>query len=172
MKIMYSMFCLALLFVSCKAEQKEDNSANELFAKNSETVLKSISDWENETLDYSIFAENAVGLNTFFGAEVDTILINSEESKAMDKEFLSRYDFKFSPNPPQLLQGVNADTNLPDGSVRYYGAWEVTLPATDSTEAKSGTIKVYNSLDFDENGKIIYTQGYGDYSGIMNYLNE
>ncbi|GAA4959522.1 hypothetical protein [Algibacter aquimarinus] len=172
MKIMYSMLCLVLLFASCKAEPKEDNSANDLFAKNSKTVLKSISDWENETLDYSIFAENAVGLNTFFGAEVDTIMILSEESKAMDKQFLERYDFKFSPNPPQLLQGVNADTNLPDGSVRYYGAWEVTLPATDSTEAKSGTIKVYNSLDFDENGKIIYQQGYGDYSGIMNYLNE
>ena len=56
--------------------------------------------------------------------------------------------------------------------MRYYGAWEVTLPATDSTEAKSGIIKLYNSFDFDENGKIIYQQGYGDYSGLMMYLNE
>lgn len=167
---MYSMLGLALLIVGCKAEP--DNSANELFKKNSETVLKSITDWENETLDYSIFAENAVGLNTFFGAKVDTILIQSEESKAMDKAFLKRYDFEFSPNPPVLLPGVSVDTKLPDGSVRYYGSWKVTLPATDSTEAKSGVVKVYNSLDFDENGKIIYTQGYGDYSGIMNYLNE
>ncbi len=170
---MYSMLCLALLIVGCKAEP--DNSAkvaDELFVKNSETVLKSISDWENETPDYSIFAENAVGLNTFFGAEVDSVRIHSEASKAQDKQFLERYDFKFLPSPPQLLPGVNADTKLPDGSVRYYGAWKVTLPATDSTEAKSGIIKVYNSLDFDENGKIIYSQGYGDYSGLLNYLNE
>ncbi|WP_298239348.1 hypothetical protein [uncultured Algibacter sp.] len=172
MKIMYSILCLALLIVGCKEVPKEDNSANDLFKKNSETVLKSISDWENETLDYSIFAENAVGLNTFFGAEVDSIMIQSDEAKAMDKQFLARYDFKFLSTPVQLLPGVNPDTKKPDGSVRYYGAWEVTLPATDSTEAKSGVIKVYNSLDFDENGKIIYSQGYGDYSGLMNYLNE
>jgi len=167
---MYSLFCLALLVASCKAEP--DNSANELFAKNSEVALKSITDWENETLDYSIFAENAVGLNTYFASEVDTVLIQSKESKEMDKALLAKYDFKFYPNPPVLLPGVNADTKLPDGSVRYYGAWKVTLPATDSTEAKSAIVKVYNSLDFDENGKIIYTQGYGDYTGIMNYLNE
>ena len=170
MKIMYSMLCLALLIVSCKAEP--DNSANDLFAKNSETVLKSISDWENETPDYSIYAENSVALSTHFGAEVDTVMIHSEEAKASDKAFLAKYDFKFMTNPPVLLPGVNADTKLPDGSVRYYGAWEVTLPATDSTEAKSGIIKLYNSFDFDENGKIIYQQGYGDYSGLMMYLNE
>ncbi|WP_034044710.1 hypothetical protein [Wocania ichthyoenteri] len=170
MKIMYSMLCLALLIVGCKAEP--DNSANELFAKNSETILKSISNWENETPDYSIYAENAVALSTRFGAEVDTVMVLSEESKASDKAFLERFDFKFLNNPPVLLPGVNADTKLPDGSVRYYGAWEVTLSATDSTEAKSGIIKLYNSYDFDANGKIIYQQGYGDYSGIMNYLNE
>ena len=172
MKIICSLSCLALLLiVGCKEAPKEDNSADELFKKNAQTVLKSISDWENEKPDYSIFAENAVGLNTFFGAEVDSIMIQSEAAKAQDKYFLERYDFKFLANPPQLLPGVNPDTKKPDGSVRYYGAWEVTLPATDSTEAKSGVIKVYNSLDFDENGKIIYSQGYGDYSGLMNYLN-
>lgn len=169
---MYSMLCLALLILGCKAEPEVDNSANELFSKNSETALKSISDWENEILDYSIFAEDAVSLNTYFGAEVDTVMVHSEESKAMDKAFLAKYDFEFYPKSPVLLPGVNPDTKLPDGSVRYYGAWKVTLPATDSTEAKSGVIKVYNSLDFDENGKILYSQGYGDYSGIMNYLNE
>ncbi|MGC1204635.1 MAG: hypothetical protein WA839_07095 [Flavobacteriaceae bacterium] len=172
MKIMYSMLCLALLIVGCKAEPEIDNSANELFEKNAETALKSIKDWESETLDYSIFAENAVGLNTYFGAEVDTVLIHSEAVKAEDKAFLEKYDFKFITDPIVLLPGVNPDTKLPDGSVRYYGAWEVTLPATDSTEAKSGVVKVYNSLDFDENGNILYTQGYGDYRGIMNYLIE
>jgi hypothetical protein len=170
MKIMYAMFCLTLIFVGCKAEP--DNSAYELFEENSKVALKSITDWENETLDYSIFAEDAIALNTYFGSKVDTVLIHSEEVKAEDKAFLAKYDFKFLSKPVQFLPGVNAETKLPDGSVRYYGEWEVTLPATDSTEAKSAKIKTYNSLDFDENGKIIYTQGYGDYSGIMMYLNE
>jgi len=170
MKIMYSMLCLALLIVGCKAEP--DNSANELFAKNSETALKSIVDWENETPDYSIYADDAVAYSTYFGAENDSIMMQSEESKARDKSFLVKYDFKLLTNPPVFLPGVNADTKLPDGSVRYYGAWEVTLPATDSTEAKSGIIKIYESFDFDANGKIAVQQGYGDYSGLMTYLNE
>jgi hypothetical protein len=170
MKIMYSMLCLALLIVGCKTEP--DNSANELFAKNSETALKSILDWENETPDYSIYAENAVAYNTYFGAENDSIMIQSEEAKASDKGFLAKYDFKLLTNPPVFLPGVNADTRLPDGSVRYYGAWEVTLPATDSTEAKSGIIRLYESYDFDANGKIAVQQGYGDYSGLMSYLND
>jgi len=170
MKIMYSMLCLALLIVGCKAEP--DNSANELFAKNSETALKSIMDWENETPDYSIYADDAVAYSTYFGAENDSIMMQSEESKAHDKSFLVKYDFKLLTNPPVFLPGVNADTKLPDGSVRYYGAWEVTLPATDSTEAKSGIIKIYESYDFDANGKIAVQQGYGDYSGLMTYLNE
>lgn len=170
MKIMYSMLCLALLIVGCKTEP--DNLANELFAKNSETALKSIVDWENETPDYSIYADDAVAYSTYFGAENDSIMMQSEESKARDKSFLAKYDFKLLTNPPVFLPGVNADTKLPDGSVRYYGAWEVTLPATDSTEAKSGIIKLYESFDFDANGKIAVQQGYGDYSGLMTYLNE
>ena len=73
-------------------------------------------------------------------------------------------------NPPVLLPGVNADTKEVDGSVRHYSEWEVTLPATDSTEAKSGTIKLYESFDFNEEGKIIYQQVYGDFTGLFMHL--
>lgn len=166
---MYSILCLALLIVGCK--EAPDNSANELFEKNSETALKSMLDWESETLDYSVYADSAVAYSTYFGAEKDSVMIHSDESKADDKAFLERYDFKLVTNPPAFLPGVNPDTKLPDGSVRYYGEWEVTLPATDSTEAKSGIIKLYESFDFDADGKIAVQQGYGDYSGLMMYLN-
>ncbi|MEP5340523.1 MAG: hypothetical protein ABJL44_02930 [Algibacter sp.] len=170
MKIMYSIFCLALLVVGCKAEP--DNSANELFQKNSETALKSMLDWQSETPDYSIYAENAVAFNTYFGAEEDSVMIHSEDVKEHDKSFLAKYDFKLISNPPAFLPGVNSETRLADGSVRYYGEWEVTLPATDSTEAKSGIIKLYESFDFDADGKITVQVGYGDYSGLISYLND
>ncbi len=169
MKIIYSMLCLALLMLGCK--EAPDNSVNELFEKNSQTALKSMLDWESETPDYSIYADNAVAYSTYFGAKKDSVMIHSDESKANDTDFLSKYDFKLLTNPPVFLPGVNPDTKLPDGSVRYYGAWEVTLPATDSTESKSGIIKLYESFDFDADGKILVQQGYGDYSGLMNYLN-
>ena len=66
--------------------------------------------------------------------------------------------------------GVNPETKQMDGSVRYYADWEVTKPATDSTAAKSGILKMYESFDFDAEGKIIYQQGYGDFTGLMTYL--
>jgi len=173
MKIMYSMLCLALLIAGCKAEPDNSaNEANELFAKNSEVVLKVISNWESETPDYSIYADSAIAYNNYFGAEKDFEMIHSEESMASDKAFFAKYDFKFVADPLVLLPGVNTETKLADGSVRFYGAWKVTLSSKDSTEAKSGVIKLYESFDFDANGKITVQQGYGDYSGLIMYLNE
>ena len=108
--------------------------------------------------------------NTSFGAQEDMIMILSEESKNNDKMMMDMFDFELLDSPPSFLPGVNPDTKKPDGSVRYYGTWKVTLPATDSTEAKSGLLKLYESYDFNEDGKIIYQQGYGDFSGLMRYL--
>ncbi len=172
MKIMYSVLCIALLVVGCKAEPEIDNSANELFEKNSKTALKSMLDWESESPDYTIYADDAVAYNTYFGAEKDSMMIHSDEVKEQDKSFLAKYDFELLTNPPIFLPGVNSVTKKPDGSVRYYGTWRVTLSATDSTEAKTGVIKLYESFDFDADGKIAVQQGYGDYSGLMMYLNE
>ena len=71
---------------------------------------------------------------------------------------------------PVFLPGVNSDTKIADGSVRYYSTWEISTKKTDSTEAKSGILKMYESYDFDADGKILYQQGYGDFTGLMMYL--
>jgi len=170
MKIIYSMICLGVLLVAC--QEKPDTSADDVFKKNSETALKVMLSWEDESPDYSVYADSAMMANTYFGAEKAFSEKNSDEVKQSDKAMLARYDFKLLSNPPEFLPGVNADTKKPDGSVRYYGAWEVTLPATDSTEAKSGVLKIYESFDFNEDGKIYYHQGYGDFSGLFSYLND
>ncbi|MFH4967890.1 hypothetical protein V8G61_06750 [Gaetbulibacter sp. M240] len=168
MKIFYSTLMLGLLLIAC--QPKPDTSADDLFKKNAETVMKSIQNWQDEKPDYSLYADSAMAVNTSFGAQEDMIMILSEESKSNDKMMMEMYDFELLNSPPSFLPGVNPDTKKPDGSVRYYGAWKVTLPATDSTEAKSGILKIYESYDFNEDGKIIYQQGYGDFSGLMMYL--
>jgi hypothetical protein len=78
-------------------------------------------------------------------------------------------DFR-KPENLVLLPGVNVETKKMDGSVRYYGDWTVTLPATDSTEEVSGIIRVYQSFDFNEDGKFALVQGYGDWGGMNNYF--
>ena len=165
MKTLISIFCLFFVLVAC--QPKPDNSAQEAFDKNSQTVLANLEGWQNENLDYSQYADNFVMRDTGFGVANDSI--NLQEMMENDKMMWKSYDFKLM-NPPVLLPGVNTETKMADGSVRHYSDWEVTLTATDSTPSKTGVIKLYESFDFDANGKIIYQQVYGDFTGIMMYL--
>ncbi|WP_242085671.1 hypothetical protein [Aestuariivivens sediminis] len=165
MKTICSLLCIALLFMSC--QEKVDNTAELKFEANSKTVLANLQQWQDENLDYSVYADDFVLLETMFGAEKDSISL--EEMKESDKRSWEYFDFKML-NEPVLLPGVNPDTKEPDGSVRHYSTWEVTLPATDSTEAKSGKIKLYESFDFNDEGKIAFQQIYGDFTGLLNHL--
>ena len=165
MKTICSFFCIVLLFVSC--QEKVDNSAQLKFEENSKIVLANLQQWQDEDMDYSVYADDFVMYETMFGADKDTITL--EEMKVSDKRAWDYFDFKML-NEPVLLPGVNPETKAPDGSVRHYSTWEVTIPGTDSTEARSGKIKLYESFDFNDEGKIVYQQVYGDFSGLLRHL--
>ena len=167
MKAIFFYLFVAVLFIGCKTEI--DNSVQEAFENNSKTALANLDEFENENVDYSKYAKDAVLRQVVFGAEKDSMSIS--EMKQSDKELWDRYDLKILTNPIVLLPGVNPDTKKADGSVRHYTDWEVTLPATDSTEARSGVIQLYESYDFDAEGKITLQQVYGDFTGLMMYLN-
>lgn len=106
-------------------------------------------------------------MNTLFGSK-DTL--NLDDMKKMDMEMWKNYDFKLLTDPLVLLPGVNPETKELDGSARYYADWQVTLPATDSTGARSGVLHFYEYFNFDENGKITQQGGYGDFGGLFGYL--
>lgn len=167
MKLIYYTAAASLLFAGC--QPAEDNAVNEAFEKNSKVVLAELQGWANESLDYdALYAENAVVRPTSFGSEDS---LGLDEIKANNQEMWDMFDFEFI-GEPHLLPGVNSETKKADGSVRYYGTWKVTLPATDSTEARSGELRLYESYDFNADGKIIYQQGYGDFGGLFDYLME
>ena len=166
------ILALTLVFVACKTEQENPEAAamvaaEAAFNQNSQTVLANLEGWQNENLDYSMYADDFIMLDTWFGAKQDSI--SKTEMMEADKGTWQVMDFKML-NEPQLLPGVNSDTKKVDGSVRHYSIWEVTRSATDSTEAKSGEIMLYESFDFNEEGKIIYQQVYGDFTGLLNHL--
>jgi hypothetical protein len=167
MKLMYSLLGISLFFVSC--QPKADTSANDAFEKNAQTVKANLEGWQNENVDYSQYSKDFVMRETGFNSEKDSM--NLDEMIQMDKQMWANYNFKML-TELNLLPGVNADTKLPDGSVRHYSDWEVTLPATDSTAARSGVIKLYESFDFDADGKIIFQQVYGDFGGLFGYLHD
>ena len=165
MKFIYSILGLSLLFLACEA--KVDNTADEAFQKNSETVMANLEGWQNENMDYSQYAADFVMSGTGYGTK-DSISL--DDMKKMDEEFLAMYDFRIASDSINLLPGVDPETKKMNGSVRHYIDWEVTLPATDSTEARSGVIKLYKTIDFNDEGKIIFQSTYGDFTGLMMHL--
>lgn len=175
MKLMCSLLCLSLFFIGCKdanekpATSEDEMSVDEVFKRNSEIAMANLKGWQDENLDYSMYADDFVMLDTGFGAEKDSVTLN--EMMEYDKTMWKNYDFKLLTDPLVLLPGVNPDTKEPDGSVRHYSNWEVTRVATDSLPEKTAVIRMYESFDFDEDGKINYQQTYGDFTGIMLYLN-
>jgi hypothetical protein len=168
MKQFFTLLTLSLILISC--QPPVDNSGYEAFERNSKSVMAYIDGFENESIDYdAIYSKDLVVMRgTSFGSNDSTGLT---ELMINDRKGWAKFDFELLTRPVVLLPGVNVDTKKVDGSVRYYGTWKVTLPATDSTEAKSGVIKLYESFDFDEDGKIVYQQYYGDGSGLFIYLN-
>jgi hypothetical protein len=165
MKLIYSVLFVTLLLASCKP--KSDSAANEAFEKNSKTVLTYFEGVQAEKVDYSSFSKEFKSLNTWFGAK-DTLSL--DQFKIGDSKALKNFNFKLLDSVPVFLPGVNSLTKEVDGSVRIYSTWEISTEKTDSTEAKSGRLKMYESYDFDADGKILYQQGYGDFTGLMNYL--
>ena len=143
--------------------------AQALFEKNSATVLSYLNAWQNESLNHDDFyAPDFAAWDTGFGGP-DSLRL--EDMKNGDANNWARYDFEMVDAPFNLLPGVDVDSKKMDGSVRYYGDWKVTSPATDSTEEKSGVIKIYSAFVFDDDGKIVTQLTYGDFGGIISYLN-
>ena len=168
MKTLYALLCLAFLFAACEEKHDDlDNSANDKFVKNSEVVIANLRNWEAEKLDYSQYAADFVMSGTGQGSPDSTSL---GDMKKMDAGFLAKYDFKIVSDSIVLLPGVNPETKKMDGSVRHYTSWEVTLPKTDSTEARSGVIHLYEYFVFNDAGKIVNQGTYGDFGGLMDAL--
>ena len=120
--------------------------------------------YANENVDYSRFSDEAVFKGTLLGAP-DTLRL--DQIKAIHKDFFAKYDVKHMA-PFNFLQGVNPETGESDGSVRFYYDMQVT----NSSNGKSVVIPIYESFDFDDEGKILYLQYYGDFTAAFISLEE
>ena len=158
MKKLILTLTVVLGLTSCQNLQ-EYNNIQATFDANCETVRSSIDNFQNEVSTYDEFSVDFVSAQTGYNPTWDsTSLDEMKENRTM---WWAVYDAKLITDL-RLLPGVNPETNEVDGSVSYYGQWEVTKTATDSTDAASVIIPIYASYDFDEEGKILYAQTYGD----------
>ena len=161
-KFIYSMLLCAFIF-SCNSTSDADNSSvNKSFEENSKTMQALLTSYANEDVDYSRFSDDVVFRGTLLGAP-DTLRL--DQIKAIHKDFFAKYDVKHMA-PFNFLQGVNPETGESDGSVRFYYDMQVT----NSENGKSVVIPIYESFDFDDEGKAIYVQWYCDWTASLSSL--
>jgi hypothetical protein len=159
-----------LLFTACQPAVVPAPPAALEFTANSETAKTFISGFEAESIDYaSLYAEDFYMYSTSFNASKDTMSL--DDMIASDAANWAGYDFELVTDLV-LLPGVNGDSGEPNGSVRYYGTWRITKPATDSTEARTADCKLYESFDFNAEGKISVQMVYGDFGSTWGSLED
>ena len=133
--------------------------AKTTFENNSKTMQLLFEGYANESVDYSKFADDVVFRGTLLGS-ADSLGL--DEIKGIHKEFFVKYDVKHMA-PFNYLQGVNAETGKADGSVRMYYAMQVT----NTTNDKSVVVPIYESFDFNEEGKATFVQWYCDWTASL-----
>ena len=157
-----------IIFASaCNSEvsvEVTNDNTSKIFKKNCETVIAYEEAFCQENIDYEKFySENAIIKGTILG-DKDSLYV--DDRKVAHQELWQKYDFSMSPLDP--LPGVNVETKEMDGSVRMYFDITITL----SENGSSVTIPMYNSFDFDDEGKILYLQYYGDFTAAFLSLEE
>jgi hypothetical protein len=158
---------LTLSGCNTPAETKADVSAT--FDANAATIDHAFADFQAEDEHFfTHFAEDAFWAGTSLNSP-DSIPL--ADVSPMYRELWGMYDYKLTAEP-NFLPGVNPNSKETDGSVRGYFRWNITKTATDSTEAKSVDVKIYESFDFNAEGKIDWTQVYGNLQSAYASLNQ
>lgn len=165
-KTIYFLFAI-FFFAACNFKDPslaESENIFKIYEKNCETVLAYENAFCQENIDYEKFySDKAIIKGTMLG-DKDSMFV--ADRKVAHQELWKKYDFSMSPLDP--LPGVNPETKKMDGSVRMY--FDITITLTEN--GNSVTMPMYNSFDFDDEGKIIYLQYYGDFTSAFLSLEE
>ena len=159
-----TIYVLAVLIftVACNTEvsvETTNDNIAKIFERNCETVKAYETAFCEENIDYEKFySEKAVIKGTILG---DKDSMNVGDRKGDHQYLLQKYDFSMS--KLDALPVVNPETKKMDGSVRMY--FDITITLTEN--GNTVTIPMYNSFDFDDNGKILYLQYYGDFTAAF-----
>jgi len=152
----FSCAILALCLLSaCNTNPAEQNPAYE---QNMASMKAMFDGFQNKSIDPSLFAEDFVDVGTGF-EEVDR---NKTEAMQQWKMMTRVMDAELT--TAIYLPGIDTLTMAPDGSVRYYGQWKMTMgEATQSLMA-------YGSMEFNDAGEIRNFAHYADWTATFGAL--
>ena len=155
-KIHLFLLAVAGLFASCSQPCPECPTPDyTTFEANKATVERLFSGFENKTPDGSILAEDFREV----GTGMDEPDRNKAETLANWNQMMNMMDMELK--QAIYLPGIDTTSFSLDGSVRYYGTWEMTIGEA------SKALMAYGSMDFNENGEITSVQHYADFTATV-----
>lgn len=163
-----SLLSLFVWLTSCAGPDSSPDPADALFTRNAATMERVFDAYLAEDADrfWAEWADTAIFRGTGVNAP-DTV--TRAQAAAKFARLWGIYDYAIE-DEYRFLPGVNPLTGEPDGSVRGYFHYEVIKPATDSTERTSARVWVYESFDFNEDGRIAFAQVYSDMASAYRLL--
>ena len=163
------------MFASCQNDgaldaSKDSMSAEiEMFEQNAAVIERVLADFEaEEDRFFTHFDEDAYWAATGVNA---TDSVSRVQIEAVYRSLWEKYDYEML-SEVNLLPGVHPTTKKLDGSVRGYFEWKFSKPATDSTDYRSVNLWIYESFDFTPDGKVRFTQVYGNLEAAYAKLEE
>ena len=152
----FSFAALALVFlVSCGTTPSDQNPG---YGQNMASMKAMFDGFQNKSIDPTLFAEDFVDVGTGFQEEDR----NKEEAmqqwkmmtRVMDAELVNAI----------YLPGIDTLSQQLDGSVRYYGQWNMTMGEA------AQTLKAYGSMEFNDSGNITSFAHYADWTATFGAL--
>lgn len=167
MKKFLLLSVVTLLLLSCNTEQKNEdtppgeNDMKALYEHNLATIKTNLAAFESKDLEtlFANVSDTATWNSAIYG---DTLHTKAHWMESL-KYWTDNWDSLHLVNPTYLA-GVDPETNMPDGSVRYYGQWNGIHKATGIHTQ----VQVYEYFNFNTDKKISACGSYFDVGGLMN----
>lgn len=165
-KLLFLSLVTSFLF-SCNADKKEDATTGNsdmkaLYEKNLVIIKSNLDAFANKNLD-ALFANVADTVTWTSPAYGDTVQTKAHWRESL-QYWVDNWDSLQLAADPIFLAGVDPETNMADGSVRYYGQWNGVHKAT----GKRTSVRVYEFYNFDADNKIRASGSFFDVGGLMN----
>lgn len=157
-----SFIAVCVFLISCTQVNSDTNPCPEpdytVYEKNQQTLQKLFAGFENKEIDESILSEDFREVGTGF-EEPDRNKDETIENWNMMMQIMSMdlIDATFLP-------GVDSTNFKIDGSVRYYGKWNMKMGESNAD------LMAYGSMDFNENGQITTLYHYADFTATLQSL--
>ncbi len=155
------------MLLTCYSQKKNvaspsgDNGIKALYEQNLAIIKSNLAAFENKNLA-ALFANVSDTANWNSPVYGDALHTKAHWMESL-KYWTDNWDSLHLVNPIYLA-GVDTDTNMPDGSVRYYGQWDGVHKATGIHTS----VQIYEFFNFNADHKVSASGSYFDVGGLMN----